>query len=731
MSAADLLPEDLTPEDRYRLSEAAGIVPGYWDIWGNRHELNETARASLLGDLGLLDAATRAAFEAGDAPRGLAPVIVLQDGEATQAMLIPPAGADGALHWRIVQEDGAEHAGEVDVQTLESAGPARLLGLPELPHGYHRLEVRGAGLDAACVLIRAPRRAYQAPEVEQGARWWGLGVQLYSVRSRRNWGMGDFTDLAKLVAWAAARGAKVVGLNPLHAGFLANPGDFSPYSPSSRLFRNVLYLDVEAVPGLAECAAAQATMRGRGFQEALAQLRGAERVNWPALAALKVALLRLVYGDFVNVNVAPATRKSPLALGERGRGRGNGHGERAAFRAWLDEEGAPLRLYCAFETLDARFRRQHDASGWRDWPEDFRNPDSDAVHAFMREHGAEIEFHAWLQWHAERQLLAVAEKARALGVCLYGDLAVGAERGGAETWAAQDSFALDASVGCPPDEFNLKGQNWGLPPWNPHRLRAHAFEPFVQVLREAMRDMGVLRIDHVMALMRLYWIPHGLTAVDGGYVSYPLRELLAILALESQRARCMVIGEDLGTVPDEVRHALYEAGVLSYRLLYFAKDGARFLRSDEYPRQAAVAVTTHDLPPLAGFWASRDLEVKDQLDLFPSPEVRERQRVGRLQDREALLVALKEAGLVPWETDTAALEETALAVAAYRLVARSPGMLCMVQMEDLFGMREQMNMPGTVHEHPNWRRKLPVALEDWDAHPGVEAVLGAVREERG
>jgi (1->4)-alpha-D-glucan 1-alpha-D-glucosylmutase len=561
------------------------------------------------------------------------------------------------------------------------------------------------------VLIRAPRRAYRPAQVEQGERWWGLGVQLYSVRSRRNWGMGDFTDLAELVAWAAARGAKVIGLNPLHAGFLANPGDFSPYSPSSRLFRNVLYLDAEVVPGFAECAAAQAMMRGRGFQDTLAQLRGAELVNWPVLAALKVALLRLVYGGFVASQAKTA--------------------ERAAFRAWLDEEGEPLRRYCAFEALDARFRRQQGASGWRDWPEVYRNPAGDAVRAFMREHGEEIEFHAWLQWHAERQLLAVAEKARALGVCLYGDLAVGAERGGAETWAAQDSFALDASVGCPPDEFNLMGQNWGLPPWNPHRLRAHAFEPFVQVLREAMRDMGVLRIDHVMALMRLYWIPHGLTAVDGGYVSYPLRELLAILALESRRARCMVIGEDLGTVPDEVRHALYEAGVLSYRLLYFAKDGARFLRSDEYPRQAAVAVTTHDLPPLAGFWSSRDLEVKSQLDLFPSPEVRERQHAARLQDREALLVALKEAGLVAWEIESSALDENALAVAAYRLVARSPGLLCMVQMEDLFGMREQMNMPGTVHEHPNWRRKLPVPLEEWDTHAGAGAVLGAVREERG
>lgn len=708
MPVSNLSTDALSAEELSRLGDAAGIHADYWDIWGNRHVLSEAARVGMLDDLGLLDAAGRARFEAGDVSRGMAPVHVFLDGEAVRVMVYPPETAGGALSWSLHCEDGPEHSGVISTSDAQPV----VLDLPgDWPHGYHRIEVRGAGWAADSLLIRAPRRAFLPEPIEQGARWWGLGVQLYSLRSRRNWGLGDFTDLLHVVEWAAAQGARVVGLNPLHAGFLANPGHFSPYSPSSRMYLNVLYLDVEAVPGLAECPAAREMMDGRGFRDTLARLRGAELVNWPVLAALKVAFLRTIYGALLETALDSA--------------------ERAAFRDWLAAEGEPLLRFCTFEALDARFRRQHGACGWRAWPEAYHDPDGEAVRGFARDHATEVEFHAWLQWQAERQLARVATRARELGMALYGDLAVGAERGGAETWAARDSFALDASVGCPPDEFNLKGQNWGLPPWNPHRLRDQAYAPCIGVLREAMRDMGVLRIDHVMALMRLYWIPHGLTALDGGYMSYPLRELVAILALESRRARCMIIGEDLGTVPDALRHALYEAGVLSYRLLYFAKDGERFVRPDEYPRQAAVAVTTHDLPPLAGFWSGRDMEVKDALDLFPSPEVRERQRDGRLRDRESLLAALRMSELLPGDTRAAALDEADLAVAAYRYVARSPGMLCMVQLEDLFSMREQMNMPGTVHEHPNWRRKMPVSLEDWDAEPGVQAILRGVRAERG
>ncbi len=375
--------------------------------------------------------------------------------------------------------------------------------------------------------------------------------------------------------------------------------------------------------------------------------------------------------------------------------------------------------------------------GWQRWPEPYRDPAAPAVAQFRRDHLERVEFYEWLQWQCERQLHGVGARAQelGLGVGLYGDLAVSIDRGGAEAWANQDLYALAAGVGAPPDDYSPSGQNWGLPPPIPERLRTTGYAPFIATLRASMRHAGALRVDHVMGQMRLYWIPEGMPNAQGAYVHYPMHDLLGILALESQRNQCMVIGEDLGTVPDEMRHAMYEYGVLSYRLLVFERrHGGEFKAPGEYPATALVAATTHDLPTLAGFWAGRDLQMRHELGLYPNDGVYQQQVLERAQDRARLLLALQREGLLPAgaSLDPAAAPELTpeLMRAVHGFLARTPCKVLMTQLEDVLGVRDQVNVPGTTDQYPNWRRKLPVALERWSADERFAALCAAIAAQR-
>jgi (1->4)-alpha-D-glucan 1-alpha-D-glucosylmutase len=368
----------------------------------------------------------------------------------------------------------------------------------------------------------------------------------------------------------------------------------------------------------------------------------------------------------------------------------------------------------------------------------YRDPAGAEVERFAAAHGERVAFHEYLQWQADLQLAAVGRRSLelGLGVGLYQDLAVSADRAGAEVWADQTLHAAGAGVGCPPDDFNLSGQDWGLPPLVPEQLRATGYAPFVAMLRANMRHAGALRIDHVMGLMRLFWVPPGGKAKDGAYVRYPFADLLGVLLLESERNRCLVVGEDLGTVPDEVRAALGEAGVLSYRLLYFERDGAgEFKPPADYPAQAIVAASTHDLPPLAGWWSGADLALRESLDLYPSAAVRDAQGAARAQDRARLLRALEREALLPPGTpaDPAALVELTpeLGGAVQLYLARTPARLLAVQLEDVLGVASQVNLPGTIDEHPNWRRKLPLSLERCADDERVIALGAALAPLRG
>jgi len=513
-----------------------------------------------------------------------------------------------------------------------------------------------------------PGRCYEPELLAQGGRIWGFAVQLYGLRSKRNWGIGDFGDLKTLVELAADRGAGVIGVNPLHAT------QGSPYSPSSRLALNFLYLDVAAVPELARSPAAQRLLATKAFQRKLEQLRRAPLVNYAGVATLKAHVLGLVFRDARPSMGKPST-------------------------------------FAIYEAL-----REEHGSGWERWPREYRDPQSAAVRKFAERHARRVAYHDWLQALARAQLEGVQRRAHELGmpVGLYVDLALGADRGGAEVWADQESYALDATCGAPPDEFNPKGQDWGLPPYSPRALRASGYRAFRELLRANMPSGGALRMDHVMALSRLYWIPRGAKPDRGGYVHYPLDDLLAVLAEESRARRCLVVGEDLGTVPAELGTKLNQAGLLSYRPLFFEKtpDG-ELAPPSAYPRDALVCVSTHDLPTWQGYWTAHDLDWRDKVGLTVD---RKKERAIRSAELEKLRRALEREGLDHSPR------------AAHLYIARTPCKVAVVQPEDIFEVHEQANLPGTVAEHPNWRRKLPLALEAWTSDPRVAATAEVMAE---
>jgi (1->4)-alpha-D-glucan 1-alpha-D-glucosylmutase len=522
-----------------------------------------------------------------------------------------------------------------------------------------------------------------------GKRLFGPAIQLYALRSRRNWGIGDFTDLANVARLAASQGASFVGVNPLHELFVDRPGQASPYSPSTRLAMNPLYLDVEAIDGYRSCEEAHALVASERFRARITALRASSLVDHAGVWAAKREVLELLFAHF----------------------RRQGRCREDTFLRAAQEH----RHTAVFDALQETF----GVWGWPAWPAQYR----DRAQAEAIAPAEAVEFFAYLQWQADEQLRRAHAAALDAGMSigLYRDLAVGANPGGAETWQQQEMFASGVHVGAPPDDFNRTGQDWGLPPWIPHALRGGGYAPWSALLRATMRHAGALRIDHVMGLSRLFWIPRDMPPTEGAYVSYPLDDLCAVLAEESSRRRAIVVGEDLGTVPDALRGALRDTGVLSYRVLYFerTRDGG-FRRPEEYPPQALVCISTHDLPTLRGFLDGTDLRHREALRFFPSDELRDRLRAERERDRIRLREALAEAGL-------AGVDDV---YALHRYVARTPCALMTLQLEDVFGEAEQANLPATSDDqHPNWRRKVGVDLEDWAGDGRFASVCAAIRDE--
>jgi (1->4)-alpha-D-glucan 1-alpha-D-glucosylmutase len=718
-----------------RLASALGIADSYEDIWGKRHATGDEVRRALCGAMGVeagSDAAVQASLDALERERwrqSLPPMVVVREGAPVGLTLrLPAAAARRHFEVHVSLEQGGESSFTPDAVDPDDSPIVDLDGEPQvevalrfahsLPTGYHGLRVHaGDEVVAATVLAVAPVTCHRPASITDGRRSWGLALQLYGVRSAQNWGIGDFTDLATLVRDCGRRGIGVIGVNPLHALFPHNPRHISPYSPSSRLFLNVLYIDVTAVMDFAECSEAQARVAAPAFQRALEALRASERVDYAGAAGAKLDVLRLLHRHFRQHHLEPAT--------ERAR----------AFADFVAAGGQRLRRHATFEALQEHLHAD-DASmwGWPAWPMQYRDPDSPAVERFAEEHAAAIEFYAYLQWQAHLQLRAVAGAARAarLSIGLYVDLSVSVDRGGAESWANQSLYAESVSIGAPPDGFTPLGQDWGLPPMIPARLRALGYAPFIETLRENMKHAGALRIDHVMGLMRLFWVPPGRPASEGTYVRYPFEDLLGLLALESRRNRCVVIGEDLGTVPDEVRTALAANDVLSYRVLLFERDAdQQFKPAAEYPERSLVTASTHDLPTLAGWWEATDIEARFRSGLTLADEARQEQHAERALDRGRLLQAIDEPGTTHGPRTVPASLAPSLALSLQQFLARTPAALMVVQPEDVFGERDQANLPGTTEAHPNWQRKVRVPLEQWHDDARFVALADALRPVRG
>ena len=716
-----------------RLAEALGIHRDYTAASGEHRAVPEASLRALCGAMGFPaedDAqADQALASLVQNPSALDAVLLATEGTGLDAAWRGPVA--GALAWEIELEDGARRAGSIEPvrdvgHDAEGTSAATIrLPLDGVPAGYHRLSLSTGSVTAACTLIVVPPRAYTPPAWATGQRDWAITAQLYALRSTRNWGIGDCSDLSDLGVRAAAHGASAVGLNPLHALYAANPTHLSPYSPSTRAFLNPVYLDVTAVPEFEGCRAAQERIAAADFAQALQAARASELVDYETVWRLKLEVLQLLHADFLE-----ARGREPSA--DRAR----------AFDSFCAEGGAPLHAFAVFEALQHHFVEQGLGASWRGWPEAYRDPASAAVKDWAAAHADDVGFALYLQWEVDRQLGAAAQAMREAGMDtgLYRDVAVGVDPGGAEAWSDQQLLVVGASVGAPPDLYNPKGQDWGLTPFNPIALKERAYAPFIAAVRANMRHAGAVRIDHVIGLKRLYWVPAGMSADAGGYVAYPYEALMGIVALESQRHQCLVVGEDLGTVPEGFREDAEARGMLSYRVLMFEREqgDGPFLAPAEYPELAAAAVSTHDLPTLAGLWTGRDLEWRRELEMYPDPHDADAEVAFRQSTRTALVEALTQrAGLSADAADAlcnapaeAPSDHTALIEAAYRYLAAAPSRLLLVQIEDLAAETEQMNLPGTVDQHPNWRRKLRCATEAIFEDADVLRTLAAIEEAR-
>ncbi|MEO8062037.1 MAG: 4-alpha-glucanotransferase [Pseudomonadota bacterium] len=728
--------DELTPLIE-RLARARGLGDAYHSYKGELKHFSLTTKAAILRAMHcqLDDVATlQAQIDESESmhPVGLlGEVAVLRSGARDVRVNTPAVEHNASLRWTVKLESGGEVSGEARSWDLPERGShhrggrwwmLRDLPLPaDLPLGYHRLEIdlEGGGRES-CTLIVTPDRCYEPADISRGAKLWGVAVQLYALRTENNWGIGDFTDLAELLRLAAGAGAGFVGISPVHALFFSDPTMYSPYSASSRHALNVMFIDVPAVLEVQGSRRAHAIMSDAGFRARLAAVRAAKQVDYPAVASLKVPVLEAAFERFRTEHLA---RHSARA---------------AACRNFLRERGEPLRLHTLFDALDTWLRRKHGSgAGWHNWPEEYRAPDSEAVRRFAGEHADDVDFHGYLQWLASEQLGAVRALARELklSVGVYGDYAVGVNASGSETWSDQSLYCMGAAIGAPPDPIGVGGQEWGIPPQDPRQLRRTAYAPFVALVRASMRNCGALRLDHVMALFRQWWVPRGFKSADGGYVHYPLDDLLGVVALESHRQQCLVVGEDLGVVPDEIRRALPQYGVYHYKVVLFEQKDGEFVKPADYTRPALAAVTTHDLPTLRGWWSGHDIDLWEKLGFYTDPSMGERIRSERRTDRERLLRALRRENL--WsaaDEDDVAVKlpeySAELGRALHVYLGKSQSILVTVQLEDMIGMLEPVNVPGTSHEYSNWTRRMTASTREIFARPDVRQLTAAMLEAR-
>jgi 4-alpha-glucanotransferase len=642
--------------DLFSQARNLGILTEFIDGQGFRHVTDETALRIIVD-----------ALPTGGAYRFVEGPVVIRFGRAARTVLT--AAVRPPLRWMIVTDQETVAEGDSDGDKIDWP--------QDLPVGSYRLQLVDASGDREVVPLNVTPLAAFGGDFDRG---WLLAVQLYGVRSSRNWGIGDFTDLAGLIELAGQLGADGVGLNPLHALFDDRPLDCSPYSPNSRLFLNALYIDVENIP----------EHRPKPSADVLARLRDGATVDYGRVAELKWRALRAAHAEF-SATAAAARRQD--------------------FESFRAERGALLQRFACFEALRHRFK-----TSWWEWPEQWRRPDQAKCEDLRQGPDRhEIEFVEFVQWTADRQLQSCKQLADRVGmkVGLYLDVAVGVQADGFDAWNEQSAISRHLAVGAPPDPLQTLGQNWGLAGFNAAGLQARFFEPFRDMLRASMRHAGAIRLDHVLGLRRLYLVPHGFPARNGAYVQMPLEALVAVIAQESVAHRCVVIGEDLGTVPDGFREQMADWGIWSYKVMMFERDAhGSFQGIDYYPPNALVTFNTHDLSTYAGWRSFSDLKLKRSLGIDP----------GESDDARWQALALLDEVLHHHAIDGHDL------YAVVDFLARTRSRLLAISLEDLLGVIDQPNIPGTVDEHPNWRQRLPIALAAIGAAIDITALKAATTE---
>ena len=703
------------------LVQMRGIETSFVDAWGKPATVADGTKEKILGVMGY-DVENIDVLEAQMHEQvsdvwmtPLNPVQVIRDDEQVQIPVrLPIELVTETVCFTLTFEDKDSHVFTTQLIEHELVNATEVDGAEfqeyivtlhvNMPHGYHTLtlamedgDVIGQGR-----IIQAPKACFTPDAITQGKKIWGLSIQLYCVRSEKNWGIGDFSDLTVLINRAADQGADFVGLNPIHALYPNNPNSCSPYSPSSRKWLNHLYIDVTAVPGYDQ-PSIQAMVNDADFQAQLTHTRAIEYVDYNAVSALKMPVLKALF----ELNSSNTELQKALDI-------------------FIDAGGESLQTLMRYDALQAHLKStDQDYWGWPVFPEALQTADLPAVDEFAQAHADAIRFYGFLQYLAAEQFEAASAQANARNMIigLYRDLAVGVSEGSAEIWGAKDLYVTDASVGAPPDILGPLGQNWGLPPMDPEQLYQQGYQPIIDLFSSNMQHSGALRIDHAMALLRLWWVTKGDHADKGGYVYYPVDDLLGILALESHRHQTLIIGEDLGTVPEEIRQKLADNGVYSYRVFFFeqAKDGG-FYSPSHYPVQSMSTLTIHDFPTLIGYWHCNDLALGKELGLYPTDEILQPLYDSRHDNKQQILNTLHGHGAIS-DNIARSVEHVGMTQELnYGMqvhMATGSSALLSLQLEDWLQMDKPVNIPGTFEEYPNWKRKLSHNLEDIFTLPEV------------
>jgi 4-alpha-glucanotransferase len=679
----------------HALARSAGIAVAWRDHANKPHRVTTEALQHILAALGLPCGNADEAAESRHAleTAGLPPLITAT---VDQPIDLPVPAAPA----RLTREDGTA----VDLPRCANARGVKLAGIDVT--GYHTIEIGNARATVAV----APARCRTIADIAGGDKIWGLAAQVYGLRSTGDCGIGDMAGVAALARKAAALTADALALSPVHALFAADPNSFSPYSPSSRLFYNPLHADPSVVFGAERVAKAA---EKAGIEQSARDLEQQNSIDWPQSARAKMAILRNLFEDFFAADLSAG---APTAVA-------------ADFNRFRAAGGTMLEDHARFEALHAEMvLRQKQSWNWAQWPAQWRDPASAEVKRFAQSSAKEVTFHCFLQWITDRSLAAAQREAKGAGmrVGLISDLAVGMSGAGSHAWTRQNDILGELEIGAPPDLYNARGQNWGLTTFSPRALRAGGFAPFIATLRAALRHAGGIRIDHAMGLLRLWVVPRGAAPTEGAYLTYPIDDLMRLTALESERHDAIVVGEDLGTVPAGFSERLAETGIYGMRVLWFARERNRFIPPQSWSAAAAAMTSTHDLPTVAGWWRGTDIKTRAQCGAAADPAG---EQASRAKERPVLWRAFRRAKAAAGELPPP--EEASRVVdAAVRYIAQAPSDIVLLPLEDALALEDQPNLPGTIDEHPNWRRRYPGHADTLLDAPDVQQRLQVLAQRR-